>query len=101
MPVMRHISANLENSIAVVIEASGTQSLNTTRPRHTRYTSIWSLRGVTTPSISSKVIDCSSPSLKGPPNVAAKYWDCLQRRAFGSLYSWLADPMRIMARGLE
>jgi hypothetical protein len=41
-------------------------------------------------------VDCSAPSLKGPLNVAAKYRDCLQRRAFGSLYSWLADPMRIV-----
>ena len=96
MPVTQHISANLANSMAVVIETSGVYSPNTTRPRHTHCTSIWKLQGVTTPSISSKVVDCSSPSLKGPSNIAAKYSDCLQRRAFRSLYSWLADPMRIV-----
>jgi hypothetical protein len=101
MPVIRHISANLANSMAVVIETPSAHSLNTTRPRHTRCTSIWNLRGVTTPSISSKVVNCSSPPLKGPPNVAAKYWDYLQRRAFVSLYSWLADPMWIVTGGLE
>lgn len=95
-PVIRHISANLANSIAVVIVTSGVHSVNTTRPRHTHCTSIWKLRAVTTPFISSKVVDCSSPSLKDPSNVAAKYGDCLQSRAFGSLYSWLAVPMRIM-----
>jgi hypothetical protein len=95
-PVIRHISANLANSMAVVIATSGAHSLNTTRLRHTHCTSIWKLRGVTTPFISSKVVDRSSPSLKDPLNVAAKYRDCLQRRAFGSLYSWLVDLMRIV-----
>src|SRR4051794_17388812 len=35
MPVIRHIAANLANSMAVVIVTSGAHSLNTTRPRHT------------------------------------------------------------------
>lgn len=39
-PVIRHISANLVNSIAVVIVTSGVHSVNTTRLRHTHYTSI-------------------------------------------------------------
>jgi hypothetical protein len=94
--VIRYISANLANSMAVVIETSGIYPPNTTRPRYTHYISIWKLRGVTTPSISSKVVNCSSPSLKGPSNIAAKYSDYLQRRAFGSLYSWLVDPIRIV-----
>lgn len=77
MPVIRHMSASLANSIAVVIAMSGAHSLNTTRPRHTHCTSISKLRGVTTPFISSNVVACSSPSLKVPANVAAKYGDCL------------------------
>ncbi len=36
------------------------------------------------------------PSLKGSSNMAVKYVDCLQRRDFGSLYSWVVDPMRIV-----
>ena len=84
-----------KEEVCFTLVTSGALSLDTTRPRHTHCISIWKLRGVTTPCISSKVVDCSSPSLKGPSNIAAKYGDCLQRRAFGSLYSLLADPMRI------
>jgi len=97
MPVTPHISANLTNSIIVVMISSGVDSPKTTRPRHSHCDNIRKLRVETTPSTSSKVVDWSSSSSKFPSsNVAAKYEDCLQRRAFGSIYSWLAGPMGIV-----
>jgi hypothetical protein len=72
-----------------------------TRPRYSHCTSSLKLRSETTPSISVKVVDCSSPSWNFPSNVAAKYGDCLQRRAFESLYSRPVDPIRIRTWGSE
>jgi len=101
IPVTPYISAILTNSIVAVIASSGANSPKMTRPRCSHCTSNWKLRVEITPSSSLKSIDWSSPSWNFPSNAASKYRDCLHRRAFGSLYSWLGDPTRIVTCGPE
>lgn len=97
--VTPHMSASLTNLMVVAMYFFNVDSLKRTQPRYSHCTSISKLRGKTMPSISAKVVDRFSPSRNSPLNVAAKYWDCRQRRVFESSYSWLADLIRTLTRG--